>query len=33
MMELCEMPTITTPYFNGGITRNSIITAKENGTI
>lgn len=30
MMELCEMPTITTPYFNGGITRNSIITAKEN---
>lgn len=30
MMELWNMPIITTPYFNSEITRNSIITAKKN---
>lgn len=30
MMELYNMPIIITPYFNSEITRNSIITAKEN---
>lgn len=29
-MELYNMPIIITPYFNSEITRNSIITAKEN---